>query len=167
MGVNSAKILAMPNGPEIGKRVYEARRRAGISANKLAQMVGTRHHHIRLLETGGIDSPGTELISRIASALDVPLAGLMGEAPLTPRYIGDAYEAVEDDPVVVNQPSYMEQVRNIQVNLQTLGELDEEALDTVQEIVEGLIERRMRMEKEERDAARRRRKAPDKAGPAD
>jgi hypothetical protein len=91
----------------------------------------------------------------------------MGEPLAPPRYIGDDYEPKEGDPFVFNQAGYMEQVRNIQVNLQTLGELDESALDDVQALVESMIERRMRIEKEERDAARRRRKAPDKAGPAD
>jgi transcriptional regulator with XRE-family HTH domain len=148
MAVCHAKILAMLTGAEIGKRVFEAREAIGMSANKLAKLVGTRHQHIRLLENGGIESPGTELIQKIAMALDVPVSWLLGvEEP--------------SEPFVLKGPPYMEHVRDIQVNLQTLGELDEGALDEVDAIVRAMIERRMKTEKEERDAARRRRAAGD------
>lgn len=51
----------------------------GFSMNMLGLRAGTNHGYISQLEAGKILSPGTELLGRIADALDVPLSELTGK----------------------------------------------------------------------------------------
>lgn len=89
----NAKMLAMASGEEIGIRVYEARQRAGISANRLGKMVGVGHGHIRLLERGGIPSPGFELVRKIAGALGLQVTDLAPDGEFVPVMLNGDYEA--------------------------------------------------------------------------
>lgn len=157
MGPLSAKMLAMTSGAELGKRVYQARSRRRMSANQLGKLVGVGHGHIRLLEKGGIDSPGVDLIRRIAEALDVSAAFLLeGERAET----GIAEERGRYN---TTNPA----LEGVQVNLMAIGEMDSEEFE---DLVQQIARRREKLErdrKEERDATARRRKALGQGGPAD
>lgn len=56
----------------IGKRIVWARKRLGISQERLAGMIGTSRRHMIRIETGDVRQPGREFVARIAAATDCP-----------------------------------------------------------------------------------------------
>ena len=63
----------------IGKRIRAFRRAKGWTQEELAQRAGTAFRYISALETDRADNPGSELLQRLASALEVPVSELLGE----------------------------------------------------------------------------------------
>lgn len=61
----------------VGRRVAEARKRAGLVQNELADMVGRRNDAISRLERADTKSPPTDLIFSISQALSVPMEWLL------------------------------------------------------------------------------------------
>lgn len=61
----------------VGRRVAEARKRAGLVQNELADMVGRRNDAISRLERADTKSPPTDLIFSISQALSVSMEWLL------------------------------------------------------------------------------------------
>ncbi|KOG21824.1 helix-turn-helix domain-containing protein [Streptomyces viridochromogenes] len=61
----------------IGERIRAARLHANLSQEKLAELAGMDRQTINRIEQGHA-SPTLDTLIRIAVALDVPLAGLVG-----------------------------------------------------------------------------------------
>lgn len=53
----------------------------GYSLQKLADLVGVSKAHIWDLETLRATNPSLEVLQKLSTALDVPIAGLVGESP--------------------------------------------------------------------------------------
>jgi transcriptional regulator with XRE-family HTH domain len=66
------------NRVDVGKRVREVRKNAGLSMKELAQKVGVSFLTIQRIETGKV-SPSVVLLSDIAYHLNYPLASLVTE----------------------------------------------------------------------------------------
>ena len=63
---------------DVGKRVREIRKNAGLSMKQLAEKVGVSFLTIQRIETGKV-SPSVALLSEIAYHLNYPLASLVAE----------------------------------------------------------------------------------------
>jgi len=63
---------------DVGKRVREIRKNAGLSMKELAEKVGVSFLTIQRIETGKV-SPSVALLSEIAYQLNYPLASLVAE----------------------------------------------------------------------------------------
>ena len=57
------------------------RLRKGYSLQKLADAIGASKAHIWDLETGRATNPSLEVLQKLSSVLDVPIASLVGENP--------------------------------------------------------------------------------------
>jgi transcriptional regulator with XRE-family HTH domain len=54
-----------------GTRLWAARTEAGMSARELARQAGCTGQYIGLAESGGVASPGIDMVRRLAAALKV------------------------------------------------------------------------------------------------
>lgn len=127
-----------------------ARLAADMSMNQLGKLARTTHHHIRLLEKGGIASPGIELLGNIASALGLAVSEITGE---------EVQESSED-------PGLSE----LQMNALAIRKLDPEEYEmVVRQLAErrAFVEKRAEEEKERRRRAKRDRPATDKQPQSD
>jgi XRE family transcriptional regulator, master regulator for biofilm formation len=70
-------------------RIRQARRRTGLSLAQLAEMTGVSKSYLVRLETDPTSNPSLEVLRRIADALDITVADLIG-APKLEFAIGDA-----------------------------------------------------------------------------
>jgi len=74
---------------DVGKRVREIRKNAGLSMKELAEKVGVSFLTIQRIETGKV-SPSVALLSEIAYHLNYPLASLVAEGkPVSRREFSD------------------------------------------------------------------------------
>ena len=62
----------------IGDRIKEARKKAGLTQVELSERIGVRHSAIHKYETGIVENIPVSKLNKIASALDVTPAYLMG-----------------------------------------------------------------------------------------
>jgi transcriptional regulator with XRE-family HTH domain len=84
-----SKIEAMPRDAEkVGQNIRTQRERAGLSLAQLSQATGISKAHLVRLETKPAN-PSLELLSRIAEALGVTIADLVGGPKLTYRSATD------------------------------------------------------------------------------
>jgi transcriptional regulator with XRE-family HTH domain len=75
----------MPEDAErVGQNVKEARDKAGLSLSKLSDMTGISKAHLVRLENGP-SNPSLDVLSRIALALDLTVADLVGGPRLVYR----------------------------------------------------------------------------------
>jgi transcriptional regulator with XRE-family HTH domain len=139
-----AKILTMNEGQEIGQRIREAREARSLSMNALAKLVGTRHGHISLLESGGIPKPSVGLITRIADALEVPLDSLLGRKEYNP-----ASELTDEPPDRIKELSQLTQVHD-PARVEKLLRMAEGMSDKEYEDLLRLVERFAAIRQEER-----------------
>lgn len=65
-----------PTAKQMGKRIQALRKKQHLSRQQLAAKARVSREYIRKLEAGRYDPAGT--LRRIAKALDVPLAELLG-----------------------------------------------------------------------------------------
>ena len=63
-------------GPEIGRRIRDARRKIGMTQLELATATGIRRPNVARLERGG-NTPTLETLQRVAAALGVSVASLV------------------------------------------------------------------------------------------
>ena len=66
---------------QLGARVAQARKRAGLTQAQLADQIGLSRNALIGIETGKTQSPGVELIRNIAVALGVTTDFLVGLSP--------------------------------------------------------------------------------------
>lgn len=79
--------LAMAFDPkELGRRVREARIKAGLSIAQLAALAGLTKAYLVRLENQAAN-PSMDVVSRIAEALDLTIADLVGGPVI--RFVGD------------------------------------------------------------------------------
>src|SRR6476659_1868059 len=56
----------------VGKRIIWARKRKGISQERLAELIGTSRRHMVRIETGAVRQPGPVFVARIAEVTGCP-----------------------------------------------------------------------------------------------
>jgi transcriptional regulator with XRE-family HTH domain len=78
--------MAAPES-SLGERLRAERQRAGLSLARLAEETGMSKTYLLRLETDDDANPSLDVLTRVASALDVTVADLLG-APAT-RFVAD------------------------------------------------------------------------------
>lgn len=73
-------MLVLPIRERVGRAVRAARKTSGLSQAKLAEAAGLTWEYVSRLERATME-PGIERLERIAAALGVPLASLLGPEP--------------------------------------------------------------------------------------
>lgn len=96
-------------------RLRAERRRAGLSLARLAEETGMSKTYLLRLETDDAANPSLDVLTRVASALDVTVADLLG-APAT-RFVADEADVPPSLRVFADQeslsPSEFEQLASI------------------------------------------------------
>ena len=65
-------------GQALGKRIARYRQERGFSQEELARRAKISRSYVATLEGGHRDSPAIPVLRRLARALDVPVAALLG-----------------------------------------------------------------------------------------
>lgn len=65
----------------LGERIRAARLKAGLSQPELAKRAGVVNSFISMLETGKRTRVGSDILARIAAALDIPIDALLNATP--------------------------------------------------------------------------------------
>lgn len=76
----------------VGSKITEIRKLKGLSLSKLAEKAGISKGYLHGIENGGKDNPSTEILEKIATALEVNVSDLFDEKP-----IEDKLDILEDD----------------------------------------------------------------------
>jgi transcriptional regulator with XRE-family HTH domain len=90
-----------PSSSPFGQQLRHWRTRSGLSQLELAAQAGTTPRHLSFIETGR-SRPGSDLVLRLATALDVPIRdrnALLAAAGLPPAYPAFALEEEAMQPV--------------------------------------------------------------------
>lgn len=99
----------------LGQRLRDERQRAGLSLARLAEETGMSKTYLLRLETDDDANPSLDVLTRIAAALDVTVADLLG-APAT-RFVADEADVPPSLRVFADQenlsPSEFEQLASI------------------------------------------------------
>lgn len=82
---------------EIGTRIKEARLRKGITLKELGEEIGISESNMQKHETGNIKGLNTERLMKIANALNVNAAWLMGWEPEQERRFVEVSEMTDDE----------------------------------------------------------------------
>ena len=69
---------------EVGRRIYEARKNAGLTMTELGDKIGVTNSTIKRYEDGQFNRVSMEALVNIANALDVDITYIIGFAPTTP-----------------------------------------------------------------------------------
>jgi XRE family transcriptional regulator of biofilm formation len=99
----------------IGARLRAERTRAGLSHARLAQLTGLSKTYLVRLETDRASNPSLEVIFRIAEALDITVADLIG----IPRVQFDPHDA----PLSPSLRAFADQVELSERELRTLASI--------------------------------------------
>jgi transcriptional regulator with XRE-family HTH domain len=78
--------------PFVGTRIRDERTKAGMSLATLAQMTGLSKTYLVRLETDETSNPSLDVLHRIAEALDITVADLLGRSRLV--YDADSDEGI-------------------------------------------------------------------------
>lgn len=70
--------MAAEGASRAGSRIRQARQRAGLSLARLADVTGVSKSYLVRLETDPTSNPSLEVLRRIADALDITVADLVG-----------------------------------------------------------------------------------------
>lgn len=90
MLIRSTLGSVMVRGPEaLGRRIREERAKAGLSIQQLADLSGLTKAYVVRVENDTAN-PSMEVVARIAEALDLTIADLVGGPVI--RYVGDESE---------------------------------------------------------------------------
>lgn len=89
-----------PSAP-FGQRLHRLRERAGLSQTALARLSGLAQGRLREIENGTTRSPGLENLLRLAKALEVSVAELMGEPDQLAEPDAAPYQASDGRAVAV------------------------------------------------------------------
>lgn len=68
---------------DVGKRIYKARKDAGLTMAELGDRIGVKASSVKRYEDGQFNRVSMEALVNIANALDVELTYLIGFAPTT------------------------------------------------------------------------------------
>jgi transcriptional regulator with XRE-family HTH domain len=106
----------MPHDAErVGRNIKAQRERAGLSLAQLSAATGiSKAHLVRLEKRGG--NPSLEILSRIAEALEVTIADLVGGPKLT-------YSAASDEDVPASLKAFANEVDLSEDEVQTLASI--------------------------------------------
>jgi XRE family transcriptional regulator, master regulator for biofilm formation len=108
-------IVMVEDATRIGPRLRGERRRAGLSHARLAQLTGLSKTYLVRLETDPASNPSLEVLHRIADALDVTVADLVG----TPRVQFEPGDA----PIPPSLRAFADQAELSQRELRTLASI--------------------------------------------
>lgn len=72
------------NVKDVGRRIYEARKAAGLTMTELGDRIGVQASTIKRYEDGEFKRVGMDSLVNIANALDVEITYLIGFEPTTP-----------------------------------------------------------------------------------
>ena len=75
----------------LNQALRAARERAKLTQQELANKVGVTDAYINQLETGAKGNPSLDILRRLAAALGIPVAALLGEAPAGKRSMVGRY----------------------------------------------------------------------------
>jgi transcriptional regulator with XRE-family HTH domain len=64
---------------EIGSRVFEERKKQGLSQSELAERAGISRNYVSLIERGEATNVSVAIVNKLATALSVPPATLLGQ----------------------------------------------------------------------------------------
>jgi transcriptional regulator with XRE-family HTH domain len=76
----------------VGSKITEIRKLKGMSLSKLAEKAGISKGYLSNIETGIKENPSTEMLEKIAAALDVEVSDLFDKTP-----VEDKLDILEDD----------------------------------------------------------------------
>jgi transcriptional regulator with XRE-family HTH domain len=106
----------MPHDAErVGRNIRAQRDRAGLSLAQLSAATGiSKAHLVRLEKRGG--NPSLEILGRIAEALEVTIADLIGGAKLT-------YSSASDEEVPASLKAFASEMELSEDEVQTLASI--------------------------------------------
>jgi len=109
-------VWGVPHDAElVGRNIKEQRERAGLSLAQLAAATGiSKAHLVRLEKRGG--NPSLEILGRIAEALGVTIADLVG----APKLI---YSPASDEEVPASLKAFADEARLSSYEVQTLASI--------------------------------------------
>ena len=81
---------------EVGSKIREIRKNAGLSIKKLAEACGISYLTMQKIETGKI-SPSVALLSEIAYQLNYPISSFVADEPSIVLVKGDEQRIIESD----------------------------------------------------------------------
>jgi transcriptional regulator with XRE-family HTH domain len=106
----------MPRDLErVGRNIRAERERAGLSLSQLAAATGISKAHLVRLEKGG-GNPSLEILARIAEALEVTIADLVGSPKLT-------FSPASDQQVPASLKAFADEVGLSSDEVQTLSSI--------------------------------------------
>lgn len=73
------------NVKDVGRRIYIARKAAGLTMTELGDRIGVKPSSIKRYEDGEFQRVGMDTLVNIANALDVEITYLIGFEPTTPK----------------------------------------------------------------------------------
>lgn len=76
----------------VGSKITEIRELRGLSLSKLASKAGISKGYLSNIETGVKENPSTEMLEKIANALEVNISDLFDESPTE-----DKLDLLEED----------------------------------------------------------------------
>lgn len=111
------KIAQMPeNSEQVGVNVRVQRERAGLSLARLSAVTGISKAHLVRLENDPASNPSLDLLRRIAEALDVTVADLIGASKLT-------YRATSDEEVPASLKAFADNAHLTSDEVRTLASI--------------------------------------------
>jgi transcriptional regulator with XRE-family HTH domain len=118
-----------------GERLTYFRNRSGLNQYQLHKRSGVSASYILNLEAGKHSRPGAATVAKLAGALGITSEELMG--------VEDPQDGGAEGPAVL-EPSVPDSLRDVQVNLLKIGELDPEEYEI---LVRHIEERRRKLER--------------------
>jgi transcriptional regulator with XRE-family HTH domain len=99
--------------PFVGRRIRDERQKAGMSLAKLAQVTELSKTYLLRLETDETSNPSLDVLHRIAEALDITVADLLGRPRL-------AYDADSDEAMSSSLRAFVDEEGLSQAEIHTL-----------------------------------------------
>jgi transcriptional regulator with XRE-family HTH domain len=100
---------------QVGEAVRREREAAGLSLSQLSALTGISKAHLVRLEKGE-GNPSLAILSRIAQALDLTVADLVGRPKLT-------YRHEDDDPIPASLQAFADEANLSSAELRTLASI--------------------------------------------
>ena len=104
------------NADQVGQNIRTQRERAGLSLAQLSKATGISKAHLVRLETKPEANPSLELLRRIAEALEVTIADLIGGPKLT-------YSSATDEEVPASLKAFADDARLDDDEVRTLASI--------------------------------------------
>ncbi len=135
------------DGAAIGRVIKREREKHGPriwTQRFLAKKAGVSHAYVSHLEAGQYKRPSKEKLEKIFAALGLDIRMLVSESE----------ESAIAEEVPRSQGTSSRHMDNIQANLLTVGELDEEQLRQIDVVIQAMVEDLKRRRREDEDAGR-------------